>query len=79
MRVHRPKRRRQVDVHQNLLGLIHPTSGTATVFGKDITTSGLEIRQQVGYLPSEVFYYDDNVGAAIATTYRAFAARDLAV
>ncbi|WP_353082173.1 ABC transporter ATP-binding protein [Tessaracoccus lapidicaptus] len=44
---------------RTLLGLIHPTSGTATVFGKDITTSGPEIRQQVGYLPSEVFYYDD--------------------
>ncbi|MDZ4168642.1 MAG: ABC transporter ATP-binding protein [Coriobacteriia bacterium] len=44
---------------RTLLGLIHPTSGSATVFGKDILTSGPEIRQQVGYLPSEVFYYDD--------------------
>ncbi len=44
---------------RTLLGLIHPTSGSATVFGKDILTSGPEIRQEVGYLPSEVFYYDD--------------------
>jgi ABC-2 type transport system ATP-binding protein len=44
---------------RTLLGLIHPTGGAATVFGKDITTSGPEIRQDVGYLPSEVFYYDD--------------------
>ena len=44
---------------RTLLGLIHPTSGSATVFGKDITTFGPEIRQEVGYLPSEVFYYDD--------------------
>ena len=44
---------------RTLLGLIHPTSGSATVFGKDITEFGPEIRQEVGYLPSEVFYYDD--------------------
>ncbi len=42
-----------------LLSLIHPTSGSARVFGKDITKEGPTIRQQVGYLPSEVFYYDD--------------------
>ncbi len=44
---------------RTLLGLIHPTGGSATVFGKDILTSGPAIRQEVGYLPSEVFYYDD--------------------
>ncbi len=44
---------------RTLLGLIYPTSGSATVFGKDCIKFGPEIRQQVGYLPSEVFYYDD--------------------
>ena len=44
---------------RTLLGLIHLTSGSATVLGKDIAKSGPEIRQEVGYLPSEVFYYDD--------------------
>jgi ABC-2 type transport system ATP-binding protein len=44
---------------RTLLGLIHPTSGSATIFGEDITKSGPHIRQEVGYLPSEVFYYDD--------------------
>ena len=44
---------------RTLLGLIHPTGGSATIFGKDITAFGPEIRQEVGYLPSEVFYYDD--------------------
>lgn len=44
---------------RTLLGLIHPTSGSATIFGKDITKFGPEILQEVGYLPSEVFYYDD--------------------
>jgi ABC-2 type transport system ATP-binding protein len=38
--------------------LIYPTSGSATIFGKDCFKYGPEIRQQIGYLPSEVFYYD---------------------
>lgn len=42
-----------------LLSLIFPTSGRATIFGKDVTRFGSEIRQDIGYLPSEVFYYDD--------------------
>jgi len=42
-----------------LLGLIYPTSGSATIFGKDILRYGPEIKEEVGYLPSEVFYYDD--------------------
>jgi len=41
-----------------LLSLIYPTSGNAKVFGKDAIKFGPEIRQEIGYLPSEVFYYD---------------------
>lgn len=44
---------------RTLLGLIKPTSGSATIFGKDIITDGPAIRQDIGYLPSEVFYYDN--------------------
>ena len=44
---------------RTLLGLVHPTSGSATIFGKDITKFGPEIKEEIGYLPSEVFYYDD--------------------
>ncbi|MFI3176669.1 MAG: ABC transporter ATP-binding protein [Eubacteriales bacterium] len=43
---------------RTLLGLIRKTSGEATVFGMDIWTHKKEILQNVGYLPSEVFYYD---------------------
>jgi ABC-2 type transport system ATP-binding protein len=38
--------------------LIYPTSGQASIFGKDCARFGPEIRQEIGYLPSEVFYYD---------------------
>ena len=40
------------------LSLIYPTSGSATIFGKDCIKYGPEIRQDIGYLPSEVFYYE---------------------
>ena len=39
------------------LSLIYPTSGDAKIFGKDCAKYGPEIRQDIGYLPSEVFYY----------------------
>lgn len=41
-----------------LLSLIHPTSGSATIFGKDCIKYGSELRRDIGYLPSEVFYYE---------------------
>ena len=40
------------------LSLIYPTSGDAKIFGKDCIQYGPEIRQDIGYLPSEVFYYE---------------------
>jgi len=40
------------------LSLIYPTSGDAKIFGKDCIKYGPEIRQDIGYLPSEVFYYE---------------------
>lgn len=43
---------------RTLLGLIYPTSGSATIFGKDCIQYGPEIKKEIGYLPSEVFYYD---------------------
>ncbi len=41
-----------------LLSLIYPTSGSAKVFGKDVVQHGPEIRKDIGYLPSEVYYYE---------------------
>jgi ABC-2 type transport system ATP-binding protein len=44
---------------RTLLSLIHPTSGNAKIFGKDCVEFAPEIAKEVGYLPSEVFYYDN--------------------
>ncbi|WP_071461474.1 ABC transporter ATP-binding protein [Bacillus massilinigeriensis] len=43
---------------RTLLSLIYPTSGSAKIFGKDCVKFAPEIKQEIGYLPSEVFYYD---------------------
>lgn len=43
---------------RTLLGLVFPTGGSAKIFGKDCIKHGSEIRRRIGYLPSEVFYYD---------------------
>jgi ABC-2 type transport system ATP-binding protein len=44
---------------RTLLSLIYPTSGSATIFGKDTVKFAPEIKKEIGYLPSEVFYYDN--------------------
>ena len=44
---------------RTLLGLLRPTSGTSRIFGMDTVTQGHEIRKKIGYLPSEVNYYDE--------------------
>ncbi|MGE7760307.1 ABC transporter ATP-binding protein [Peribacillus sp. NPDC097895] len=44
---------------RTLLSLIYPTSGSATIFGKDCIRFAPEIKKEIGYLPSEVFYYDN--------------------
>ena len=41
-----------------LLSLIYPTSGSMRIFGLDVLRHGPEIRRDIGYLPSEVFYYE---------------------
>lgn len=43
---------------RTLLGLIYPTSGSALIFGKDCIREAPAIAQDVGYLPSETFFYE---------------------
>lgn len=44
---------------RTLLSLIYPTSGSAKIFGMDHIKHATEIKKEIGYLPSEVFYYDN--------------------
>lgn len=42
---------------RTLLGLISPSSGSASVFGLNVTRHKEEILKRVGYLPAEAFFY----------------------
>lgn len=44
---------------RTLLSLIYPTSGSAKIFGMDCIKFAPKIAENLGYLPSEVFYYDN--------------------
>ena len=45
-----------------LMGLIHPTSGSAALFGADTRTKGLTSRRSVGYLPGDLRLADRLTG-----------------
>ena len=53
-----------------LLGLTRPTSGSATVCGKDIVRESLEVRRRIGYLAQNPRYYD-NMTARETLRFRA--------
>jgi ABC-2 type transport system ATP-binding protein len=41
-----------------VLGLIRPTSGSGTIFGRDIVRDSAVIRRNVGYLPQDFRFYE---------------------
>ncbi len=41
-----------------LLGLVRPTSGSASVFGHDIVGDTIKVRRRIGYLAQEPRYYE---------------------
>jgi ABC-2 type transport system ATP-binding protein len=48
-----------------LLGLIAPTSGTATILGQDIREHEIEIKRHVGFLPGDFTLYPKLTGTTI--------------
>ncbi|HEY4160478.1 MAG TPA: ABC transporter ATP-binding protein [Candidatus Saccharimonadales bacterium] len=46
-----------------LLGLIQPTSGSATIFGKDATHDAAELHKHIAYVPGETNYWPGLTGA----------------
>jgi ABC-2 type transport system ATP-binding protein len=43
---------------RTLLGLIFPSSGSGRIFGRDIVKETKEIKKHIGYMPSEIYYYN---------------------
>lgn len=50
-----------------LLGLIKPTSGVATIFGKNADKQAAEIHKDVAYVPGETSYWPSLTGAETLT------------
>ncbi|MEF9991049.1 MAG: ABC transporter ATP-binding protein [Romboutsia sp.] len=44
---------------KTMLNFIYPTSGEAKILGMDIVKESDKIKEYIGYVPSEVRYYDD--------------------
>lgn len=44
---------------RTLLAFMYPDTGSSRIFGKDCFKQAAEIKQEVGYIPSEVNYYED--------------------
>ena len=44
---------------RTLLNFIFPTSGSARILGKDMVKESSEIKKYIGYVPSEVKFYDE--------------------
>jgi ABC-2 type transport system ATP-binding protein len=44
---------------RSVLGLLKTTSGSANILGIDALNNGAKVRELIGYLPSEVHYYDE--------------------
>lgn len=57
---------------RTLLGLLHPSSGSAKMLGQSIQDKPEEIRKKVGYLPSEVNYYDGMSSRELLKYHAAF-------
>jgi ABC-2 type transport system ATP-binding protein len=45
-----------------LMGFINPTSGNISIFGKDASLNSAELKQDIGYLSSDVHLYNNMTG-----------------
>ena len=52
---------------RTILGLLQPSSGTALIMGQDAVKQGSEVRNRIGYLPSEVHYYNEMTSRELLT------------
>ncbi|HAN20744.1 MAG TPA: hypothetical protein DCP51_03580 [Clostridiales bacterium] len=55
-----------------LLNLIFPTSGEGKIFGLDIVTNSVKIKENIGYVPSDVRFYENMSAIELIKTTIAF-------
>lgn len=54
---------------RTILDLIHPTSGKASILGLDSREDAVEIRNHIGYLPSDLSMYENLTGRDMITYF----------
>lgn len=55
-----------------LLDLIRPTSGSAKIFGLDVNEKTTEIKEDIGYLPGDIYLPEDMTGMDCIKYYSGF-------
>ena len=54
---------------RTLLNFLHPTRGSGTVLGLDISSGSLEIKRRTGYLPGDLALYDQMTARELLTYF----------
>ncbi len=62
-----------------LLGLLRPTSGRASIFGRDCWSQSARIKQDVGYIPGDLRLYSNLSGRGILSIFGRVRGRNLGV
>ena len=60
-----------------LVDVIHPTSGSATIFGLDPQKDGVELRKRISYLPGELSLYPNMKGSDFLNMLASLQAKDI--
>lgn len=63
---------------RTFLDLLHPTSGTATILGRDSHRDSIEIRRHLGYIPGDLAMYNHMTGRELCTYFSALRGIDTA-
>jgi len=62
---------------RTLMGLINKTSGAIFIYGKELDKNDLEMKKLIGYLPSEVYFYDDLTVKQMLDFHESFYKKDI--
>ena len=62
---------------RTLMNLINKTSGKIIINGKESTKNDLELKELIGYLPSEIYLYDDLTVKEMLDFHQSFYKRNL--
>ena len=62
---------------RTLLGYLQPTSGSATIFGKNIDEDIVEIKREVAYIPGELNIYEHQTGREFLNYFAALRNREM--